>query len=606
MSSHLPQVSLQNLLHTSAGTKRKHTPPSTMTTMTPPSTMTNIQGEGLPSPSHNVLTNPPEPYKVKAHNGIVESAKKWYIQLDLTSYQPDITTFRYEGANSTRWGNRPNEASTKKHAETMYKQLWNFIMMYGDYDSLLILPSPPPNNVISMTAKSIELFLLYKRQKAGTPLLDPSTQEPVNDIFGKPFVCDGTWRAPDSNKIFNAAIANLHTANNQKGVYHEACKDCLAIHENDQYKGCVRHSGCPLTQRSGDPTNATEYTNSKAEVQKKDANYEKKGSSQLIPADLRFLQSALLSSDTIFNLQLWVIIIISCRLFLRHDEFHDLSDVNFVSSLFAIFPDGIEHLGLWVCGKADKGVKKYLKVVTDREYPDLDAVSVLLVYLWLIGWKGGYLFPSSGEIRSQPDNGIYSTTICYTTTMNNIQHLASSALIERTNLKIGFATFRKTGYCLAIFGEANRDDLKKSARHSQYSKDSATYAKDAEGLYKQHLANPVPMNCVQKWSNIRVEAFGQSEVMSALQGSQTVEIGKLPEYYVREVLKIPKGHQYETNMLMLLHLAKAQATQTPSDSVEISSLMEEYRLPQEIEPKINKIIAKRVDQKIQAMMENGS
>ena len=237
MSSHLPQVSLQNLLHTSAGTKRKHTPPSTMTTMTPPSTMTNIQGEGLPSPSHNVLTNPPEPYKVKAHNGIVESTKKWYIQLDLTSYQPDITTFRYEGANSTRWGNRPNEASTKKHAETMYKQLWNFIMMYGDYDSLLILLSPPPNNVISMTAKSIELFLLYKRQKAGTPLLDPSTQEPVNDIFGKAFVCDGTWRAPDSNKIFNAAIANLHTANNQKGVYREACKDCLAIHENDRYKG---------------------------------------------------------------------------------------------------------------------------------------------------------------------------------------------------------------------------------------------------------------------------------------------------------------------------------------------------------------------------------
>ena len=214
--------------------------------------------------------------------------------------------------------------------------------------------------------------------------------------------------------------------------------------------------------------------------------------------------------------------------------------MNFVSSLFAIFPDGIEHLGLWVCGKADKGVKKYLKVETDREYPDLDAVSVLLVYLWLIRWKGGYLFPSSGEICSQPDNGIYSTTICYTTTMKNIQYLAAYALIEMTNLKIGFATFPKTGYCLAIFGESSRDDLKKSARHSQYSKDSATYAEDAEGLYRQHLANPVPMNCVQKWSNICVEAFGQSEVMSALQGSQTVEIGKLPEYYVQEVLKIPK------------------------------------------------------------------
>ena len=111
----------------------------------------------------------------------------------------------------------------------------------------------------------------------------PSTQELVKDIFGKPFVCDEIWRAPDSNKIFNAANANLHAPNNQKGVYHEACKDCLAIHENDWYKGCGCHSGCPLTQKSGDPTNATEY------VQKTDANYEKKGSSQLIPADLHFL-----------------------------------------------------------------------------------------------------------------------------------------------------------------------------------------------------------------------------------------------------------------------------------------------------------------------------
>ena len=143
-----------------------------MTTMTPPSTMTNIQGDKLPSPSHNVLTNPPEPYNVKSHNGIVESAKNWYIQLDLTSYQPDITTFRYEGAHSTRWGNRPNEASTKMCAETMYKQSWNFIVMYGEYDSLLILLSPPPNNVIPMTAKIIELFLLYKCQKSGTLLLD--------------------------------------------------------------------------------------------------------------------------------------------------------------------------------------------------------------------------------------------------------------------------------------------------------------------------------------------------------------------------------------------------------------------------------------------------
>ena len=70
----------------------------------------------------------------------------------------------------------------------------------------------------------------------GDSTSDPSTKDPVKDILQKPFACDGTWRAPDSNKILNAAIANLHTANNQKGVYHEACNCSLAIHENDQYK----------------------------------------------------------------------------------------------------------------------------------------------------------------------------------------------------------------------------------------------------------------------------------------------------------------------------------------------------------------------------------
>ena len=38
--------------------------------------------------------------------------------------------------------------------------LWNFIILYGDYDSLLILLTLSSNIVISMIAKSIELFVL--------------------------------------------------------------------------------------------------------------------------------------------------------------------------------------------------------------------------------------------------------------------------------------------------------------------------------------------------------------------------------------------------------------------------------------------------------------
>ena len=64
-------------------------------------------------------------------------------------------------------------------------------MMYGDYDSLLILLSPPPNNVISMTAKTIELFLLYKHQKAGTHFLTHQLKSQLRTFFRNPLFVMG-------------------------------------------------------------------------------------------------------------------------------------------------------------------------------------------------------------------------------------------------------------------------------------------------------------------------------------------------------------------------------------------------------------------------------
>ena len=105
---------------------------------------------------------------------------------------------------------------------------------------------------------------------------------------------------------------------------------------------------------------------------------------------------------------------------------------------------------------------------------------------WVEGWL--LCFHHQGKFAHDDLIMVFcSTTICYAMTVKNIQPLAASVLIERTNLNIGFATFWKTGYCLAIFGEANCDNLKKSARHSQYSKDSATYAKDAEVLLQNNI-----------------------------------------------------------------------------------------------------------------------
>jgi hypothetical protein len=65
-------------------------------------------------------------------------------------------------------------------------------------------------------------------------------------------------------------------------------------------------------------------------------------------------------------------------------------------------------------------------------------------------------------------------------------------------MKVGCQTWRKTGYCLEIFGDANRDDLKMSARHSKKSKDAPTYSKDAAGSYQMQKQNPNPLNFVRE------------------------------------------------------------------------------------------------------------
>ena len=88
---------------------------------------------------------------------------------------------------------------------------------------------------------------------------------------------------------------------------------------------------------------------------------------------------------------------------------------------------------------------------------------------------------------------------------------------------------------LAIFGEADRDDLKMSARHSKKSKDAPSYSKDAAGSYQMQLDNPTPLNFVRQWRNITVQSTGNGEVMASLSGSEHKTMAELPGYFVPDI-----------------------------------------------------------------------
>jgi hypothetical protein len=122
-------------------------------------------------------------------------------------------------------------------------------------------------------------------------------------------------------------------------------------------------------------------------------------------------------------------------------------------------------------------------------------------------------------------------------------------------MKVGCQTWRKTGYCLAIFGEANRDDLEMSARHSKKSKDAPSYFKDATGSYQMQRQNPNPLNFVHDWTNIVVQNTGNAAIMMILSSSRYTEMKDFPEFFLQECLGIRAQHPRAEDPHFLLQSA---------------------------------------------------
>jgi hypothetical protein len=396
--------------------------------------------------------------------------------------------------------------------------------------------------------------LRFKRQTPGIALLTFDGSGTCKDVRGDLMAVEGCWKAPKNADIFRAGVHDLHIACNHVSEYQEPCDSCRDLPKSQWHKGCSMHNDRPQLYRKGDPTSHIIFTNCLTQLNKDDVAYAEKGSAQLLPSDLRLLGQRLLSTKSIVDLQTWVIIIDATLLFLRHDEFHDIEMKQFKDDLFEILPDRVNSLALEICGKADKRLLTR-KIIADHQYPELCPVRPLLVYAHLIGIKGGYLFPSAAELQNPPADGIYKTKIDYSVFMKHLQDLCEEVLPARAGMKIGCQTFRKTGYCLAIFGEANSIDLKTSARHASDS-NSAKYRKDAAALFKMHQENPNPANSVGKWSPVHIEASGNARIMAAYSGHGHVDFNKLGDHFVRVILGIQENHIMARDSIFLIRLAR--------------------------------------------------
>jgi hypothetical protein len=217
---------------------------------------------------------------------MMKATKRWNLELDETM---DFTKFDFQARTSTRCGNCPIEANTRINNESAYRQFWRYCVMQGDYDSMLILLPPAPQNVPAMKLEIVEEFMCFKPVPVASPFPQTGSTSgniQVKDVFGNPMFTEGGWKAPKMDMIYSAAIRDIQCAHNHTAEYTDVCEDCRDKPAEEQYQGGFAHARCPRLLRKGNPVSHETYKNVKKQLTKDDEGYQETGSMQLLPVDL--------------------------------------------------------------------------------------------------------------------------------------------------------------------------------------------------------------------------------------------------------------------------------------------------------------------------------
>lgn len=445
-----------------------------------------------------------------------------------------------------RTGGIPLTDNTLTSYEKHYDSLYFFFSHIQDFDSLLMLRREPLEYFPSMNPKSIVLHHVWKTSKKGTPLMDEHGNS-VKDLDGKDILCNGTWCSPENLDQCRSAISTLHKARNMIGAYEKPCQECIELDKKHQYYGCRFHRGSAKLWSSGNPNKAPEVYNWSKAYCKEKSSYRARGDSPITPDELHLIRSRLMMSNTLWDFQLYTIILLSCRLFLREDEvgslgYHSVNDVvTLVKS-----NDCVEGIAVDVQGKADPAPVT-LMMWFDHELPEFCPVRHLLAWLGLSGIRQGYFFPDynflTNVILKDPSwNGDVTECISYNDVLCAWKNLCYS-LLEREG-KFGAHSGRKTGYLFGVWGGGQDADLMLSARHKSMEC-AMRYKRDAAFLLVLSMENNSELSQrTPKWRSLYCENHQLAMALNASSRPNFKPIHQLASIFVESKLVCPQQNLY--------------------------------------------------------------
>jgi len=131
-----------------------------------------------------------------------------------------------------------------------------------------------------------------------------------------------------------------------------------------------------------------------------------KGCAHMSVEQVRKMRAHLLKTgaDSFKNCQLWLMIILSIKLFMRADEVVKLDLSQFRTECAEVDKESktVNHIVVAIQGKTDKKFVS-LSLWRDDEYPEFCPIRALLTYLGKANLKEGVLFPQWDELQKHLD-----------------------------------------------------------------------------------------------------------------------------------------------------------------------------------------------------------
>jgi hypothetical protein len=174
----------------------------------------------------------------------------------------------------------------------------------------------------------------------------------------------GDWHAPMVIGKFRAAVKYLHRLYTYlRGDYIAACEYCISANANFEdvglYGACPLYAGRPALMETGNPVLAVPFTDEVGIAADALQEHVTLGAISLFPMDIRDLRRVLVGSD-IHGYQIYVMILLSIKLFLRAEELLGLRVEHFEPSITIVNQEEVRAIALYVRGKADRVKSTYI------------------------------------------------------------------------------------------------------------------------------------------------------------------------------------------------------------------------------------------------------